>query len=125
MLTGGCYCGHLRYVIDADPKLVANCHCTICRRTSGAPFVGWIIIAASAFRWTAGNPALLQSSSHGQRQFCAHCGTPVAFSSSQRPADIDITIGSLDQPEPWIPTLAVHGENKLPWVHDPLVDAAS
>lgn len=125
MLTGGCYCGHLRYAIDADPKLVANCHCTICRRTSGAPYVSWIIIAADAFRWTAGKPALLQSSSHGQRHFCAQCGTPIAFSSSQRATDLDITIGSLDQPEPWIPTLAVHAESRLPWVHDPLVEASA
>jgi len=39
MLTGGCYCGYLRYDVFGQPFDETVCHCSIYRRTTGAPFV--------------------------------------------------------------------------------------
>jgi hypothetical protein len=44
--------------------LETNCHCTICRRTSGAPFVTWFTVAETAFRITSGKPASFRSSDY-------------------------------------------------------------
>ena len=41
MLTGGCFCGAIRYEARGTPFHESNCHCSICRRTTGAPFVTW------------------------------------------------------------------------------------
>jgi len=38
MLKGGCYCGAVRYEAAGTPFNETSCHCTICRRTTGAPF---------------------------------------------------------------------------------------
>ncbi|TXG79487.1 MAG: GFA family protein, partial [Rhodocyclaceae bacterium] len=40
MIRGACHCGACRDEIELDTlDDIANCHCTICRRTSGAPLV--------------------------------------------------------------------------------------
>src|SRR5207249_4523371 len=56
-VTGGCFCGAIRYRVNDAPRDVAHCHCGICRRTTGAPFVTWATFPAAAFVFTAGVPA--------------------------------------------------------------------
>lgn len=119
MIEGGCFCGAIRFAIEEKAEgtyLVANCHCTICRKTSAAPFVTWLIVPVSKFSYQSGTPKYLQSSAKGTRHFCPDCGTPLAFLTTERPHNIDITTGSLDDPNRFIPTLDVHEESKLHWV---------
>lgn len=118
MIEGGCFCKKIRYQINTDDYLVGNCHCTICRRTSAAPFVTWIVAAKSAFKYTLGKPETLIASAKGTREFCSDCGTPLTFRSHDRIKNIDVTTGSLDTPEDFIPTFAVHEDTKLCWLGD-------
>jgi len=113
---GGCFCGAIRYAIDDGNYLVANCHCSMCRRTSAAPYVTWMVVPTIAFGYTKGSPTKLLSSEQGTRYFCSNCGTPVACVISSNPGEIDVTIGSLDNPEEFPPTLDVHEDTKLPWL---------
>ncbi len=114
--TGGCFCGAIRYEFDGEDHLVANCHCTMCRKTSAAPYVTWVIVPASDFRYTQGTPKMLQSSEKGKRYFCAECGTPVACIIGEQSTEVDVTVGSLDKPAEFKPTIDVHEDNRLPWV---------
>ena len=57
-MTGGCFCGFVRYRADGAPFDETNCHCTICRRTSGAPFVAWFSVARADFAFIAGARAV-------------------------------------------------------------------
>lgn len=116
-MQGGCFCGKIRYEIADGDYLVANCHCQMCRKTSAAAFVSWIIVPKDAFEYSQGTPKKLQSSSRACRDFCPDCGTPLAFSTEERPDKIDITTGSLDNPELAVPTVDVHEESKLAWLH--------
>ncbi len=113
---GGCFCGAVRYVFEEDAPLTANCHCTMCRRTSAAPFVTWTIVPVQKFSYTKGAPAVLHSSTIGVRHYCSACGTPLTCSISERPEHIDITTASIDQPESFVPTMEVHTDTKLPWL---------
>jgi hypothetical protein len=93
-----------------------SCHCSICRRTSGAPFVAWFTVAEPEFRVTAGEPASFRSSEHGRRSFCPRCGTPITFQSSRFPGELDVTTCSLDDPERLPPRDHTRTSSKLSWV---------
>jgi len=116
MIEGGCFCGSIRYEIDDGEYIVANCHCSMCRRTSAAPFVTWMVAPTVAFRYLSGEPEVLQSSEKGTRYFCSKCGTPIACVNTDHPEHIDVTTGSLDAPGDYAPTVAVFEDTKLPWL---------
>ena len=116
MIRGGCFCGAIRYELDDGDYLTANCHCTMCRRPSAAPFVTWVVVPTNAFRYTRGEAKVLHSSANGTRYFCADCGSPLACTLRDRQGEIDITTGSLDDPNAFPPRLAVHEDTKLTWL---------
>jgi len=99
MYEGGCFCGAVRYQASGTVWAQTNCHCEICRRTSGAPLVTWFTVQTANFRITSGTPASFESSEHAVRTFCSRCGMPLTFRSINSPAEIDVTVCSLDEPE--------------------------
>lgn len=116
MLQGGCFCGRIRYEVTGAPFHETNCHCSICRRTTGAPFVTWFSVRPSEFRWVSGNPVRFRSSAKASCSFCAHCGTQLTFQGDDYPDEIDVTTCSLDQPEAVPPRDHTYAGNKLPWI---------
>ena len=119
MIEGGCFCGNIRYAIaqpSESPYIVANCHCSMCRRISAAPFVTWMVVPKTAFNYTQGVPKTLHSSAKGTRYFCDNCGTPIACILADQAHDIDIPTGSLDRPDDYPAIFAVHEDSKLSWL---------
>jgi len=78
--------------------------------------VVWATVPAVDFRWVKGEPSYYQSSSHGRRGFCASCGSPLIFDSTLWPEELDLTIGSLDDPEAHPPQRESFLREKLSWV---------
>ena len=116
MIEGGCFCGEVRYQIEDGDYDAGHCHCTMCRRTSGAAYVSWLVVPKDRFKYTGAEPTLLQSSAHGRRYFCAACGTPVVCLVDSHPDNVDITVGSLDAPDAIVPSFEFYTDTKLPWV---------
>ena len=116
MLEGGCFCGFVRYVIRGTPTQQTNCHCTICRRVSGAAFVSWFTVHPKEFAFTAGRPGRFASSEHASRSFCPSCGTPLTFQSSRATDEIDVTTCSLDDPERVPPRDHTRVSSQLSWL---------
>lgn len=117
MLKGHCFCGAISYEAGSSPSLETICHCSICRRTSAAPFVAWFTVPAADFRVLSGAPASFKSSGHGTRSFCPHCGTPLTFKSTHHPDEIDVTTCSLENPELLPPKDHTRANSRLAWVH--------
>jgi hypothetical protein len=115
-MDGRCFCGFVSYRAKGEPRDETNCHCTICRRTSGAPFVAWFTVSQADFAFLSGEPARFRSSGHGTRTFCPRCGTPLTFQSTHTPDAIDVTICSLDHPESLPPRDHTQTATRLPWV---------
>ena len=115
-IEGGCFCGSVRYNFEKNSYLSSNCHCSMCRRISGAAFVSWMAIPKSCFQYTQGEPKKLISSSHGSRYFCQDCGTPVVCLLEEYPEHTYVTICSLDKPEDFDPKGDMYTEDMLPWV---------
>lgn len=97
-MNGRCLCGAIRY--QCGPLLCPPtlCHCESCRRASGAHALGWVTVNSSNLEYTAGSPQEFASSPGVHRGFCGRCGTPLTYRNVQRPGEIDLTIGSLDEP---------------------------
>ncbi len=117
MISGGCACGRIRFRV-ALKKLddVGICHCTACRKTTGATHVTWATIPKAAFSWTKGKPGVFRSSHHGRRFLCGTCGTQMVFVTTMDPGNLDITITALDHADRFPPTYHTWTMSKLKWV---------
>ncbi|MGI3170482.1 GFA family protein [Pseudooceanicola sp. C21-150M6] len=77
MLTGGCLCGAVAYEVPDAFDYALICHCSQCRRATGAaakPFGG---IARAALRVTAGGDRLklYGDGPDACDMFCGDCGS--------------------------------------------------
>lgn len=95
---GGCLCGAVRYRATAAPIRGVICHCTMCRRHSGAPALAFVHFRADTFAWTKGIPARFPSSEFAQRGFCVTCGSTLSMHEDVLADRVQIAIGSLDDP---------------------------
>ena len=114
-LTGQCQCGEVKY--QCGPPLFAPtlCHCESCRRTSGAHALGWITVDANSLRYASVNPREFASSAGVIRTFCGTCGTPLTYQNAERPLEVDLTIGCVDQAGRLEPIDHIWMEDALPW----------
>jgi hypothetical protein len=98
-ITGGCPCGTIRYEAEGEVIVHALCHCNDCRRSAGAPMVGWTMYKADAVKITKGTPKVYNSSADGRRQFCPECGTGLFYVNDKMlPGIIDIQSATYDDP---------------------------
>jgi hypothetical protein len=114
-MTGGCFCGAVRYETSGQPFNQSNCHCVMCRRSSGAPFMPWFSMARADLRYTHGALRYFRSSDFARRGFCADCGTQISFEQDGA-AEIDLSICSLDDPQQLPPLDHIHTGSKLNWI---------
>jgi hypothetical protein len=71
------------------------------------------LVTAPGLSWTRATPSWFQSSNKVRRGFCSACGTPLAYDYG---SDIEIAIGSLDDPEGAAPVFQVGPADKLSFV---------
>ena len=116
MLEGHCLCGFVRYQAGGPISNQTNCHCSICRRASAAPSVAWVTVPKATFRIVSAEPCSFRSSAGATRSFCPRCGTPLLFAADAAPDELDITIGSLNEPEAMPPADHTWVSSKLPWL---------
>jgi hypothetical protein len=111
--TGGCQCGAVRYELVRAPKRTCICHCRMCQKASGQPFMAFATVDEKNLRWTRGAPSVFRSSNLAQRGFCRDCGTPLTFQFEGE--EIAITTGSLDDPAAAPPTVQFGAESEIDW----------
>jgi len=115
VFEGGCLCGAVRYQATAAPVRGVICHCTMCRKHSGAPALVFFHFPRSAFTWTAGRPTYYRSSRYAARGFCPTCGSTLTMHEELLEDRVQVTAGSLDTPELLRPDDHVWTESQLPW----------
>ena len=115
LMTGGCQCGAVRFALSAPPKKIGICHCRMCQKAVAGPFGVYAVVPLEAFAWTRGNPQTWASSNRAVRDFCAGCGTPLAYRLPQGDS-IELLTGAFDKPDLVPPTYEVGREGKLTWV---------
>lgn len=94
-VTGGCLCGKVRLVATGAPWRVGLCHCLDCRKFHGAVFQASAIFPDTAVTIEG------ETGSYAGRHFCPSCGSSVFAVTGD---EIEINLGSLDEPDRFKPT---------------------
>ena len=116
-VTGGCQCGAVRYRLEAVPSGTHVCHCRMCQKAGGAPFMASVL--TSSFVVTRGALSIFKSSDIAERGFCAACGTPLTYRSL--PGNFTtVTLGSLDDPNAFVPHTQYGTESRVTWLAEAL-----
>ena len=115
--SGRCLCGAITYRCTAAPLWQAHCHCESCRRATASPITSFFGIADGAWAWTGAAPSTYLSSPGTWRDFCPTCGTQMAYRSTRFPGECHFYAATLDRPEAYAPTVHVHSDEMLPWLH--------
>lgn len=124
-----CFCGAVVVRVRGDPVSVSACHCSICRRLSGGPFVISALFKPENAEVLAAQgesaPALqsFQSSVQVTRQRCANCFSPIVGRLGER--FIAVPLGSFDwgderAPPGWSPMHHLHYDSRVIDVNDDL-----
>ena len=77
MLRGECPCGAVAFEADHAPPGVFACHCSLCRRFTGAGGVAVVIVPDAAFRWLRGEACVTtwrKPDADWESHFCGGCG---------------------------------------------------
>ena len=115
--AGRCLCGAVAYCVDRPPAWIGHCHCASCRRQTGSAVATFVGVAAEAFRVTRGTLATHASSPGVERGFCARCGTPLTYRAKRFPGEVHVHLGTLDEPDRFVPQFHVFEAERIPWLH--------
>jgi len=115
MIRGSCQCGAIRFEIDAVLSLT-HCHCTICRKLTGAAFASYVHVLADKFRLLAGADLIQrhETTPGSLRGFCRVCGS-MAPGKAPYLSTVSIPAGLLDDDPGVRPKLHVFARSKAPW----------
>ena len=116
MPKGQCHCGAVRYDMPTETIHKALCHCSDCRRHSGAPMVAWGLVNRDEFR-VEGETREYASSEHARWHFCPSCGTGLFYTNEAIfPGKIDIQLATLDDPNAVEPDMQVQAAERIGWM---------
>ncbi|MFN4092025.1 MAG: GFA family protein [Brevundimonas sp.] len=116
MLTGGCHCGAVRYEMPAEYIHHALCHCTDCRKCSGAPAVAWALVPTDQLKIT-GETVAYASSEHALRHFCGACGTGLFYTNDVIfPGQTDVQSATLDDPDALTLQAQIQTAERIKWM---------
>ena len=98
MYQGGCFCGAIRFEIDAAIENIVYCHCSECRKLQGSAFAANGVVDKNKFKLLTGSSDLTEHklSETQTRFFCKHCGSPIKSENSKVVDKIRIRLGTLD-----------------------------
>ena len=101
-VTGGCFCGAIRYESTEAPSGGGMCHCRMCQRWLGSAAAMGVWFDLATFEFTKGKPKTFMTSDILERSFCSECGTSLMHRyvvPPLGPTRVAIYIGTLDHPE--------------------------
>lgn len=117
VVTGGCYCGAIRFHTNAAPLTVSYCHCVDCRRATGAPVAAFAAFEEKAVQFSPNDGRRASVNAGVMRSFCPDCGSPIASRFDYLPGQVYIAVGILDHPDDHAPRLHSYESQRITWLH--------
>ncbi len=78
-MIGKCLCGTIEFEVKGEMPNLYQCHCSLCRKTTGAAANTATFIERKNFEWLRGESSIRSyvKDSGFRSDFCASCGSPV------------------------------------------------
>ncbi len=114
-LTGSCFCRAVRYSVPDEFLYALNCHCSNCRRTTGAAFKPFAGIERGKLAITDGATNLMiYGGDKAHDAHCKACGS-LLYSVVRDGAFVHITLGTLVDTPSIRPRAHIFVGSKAPW----------
>ncbi|KAJ3075528.1 hypothetical protein HDU98_007774 [Podochytrium sp. JEL0797] len=96
---GSCLCKAITFTVTTPEPITKgyHCHCSICRKSCGAPFLSWITVPKAGLV-IQGVPVVYRSSKEAVRKFCGGCGSQMFFEADGK-GNVDVAMGVLELEE--------------------------
>jgi hypothetical protein len=116
-LTGGCFCGQVRYEIGAPLGKARSCHCSRCRKAFSGSGSAYAEVVPDSFSWTAGRDRITayRTAPGWGLVFCSGCGTTLC--GMHEGAVHGITLGTVDGDPGVQIEMHIFVNSKAPWDH--------
>lgn len=116
-LTGQCLCGACRFETTENVAFMANCHCTDCRKSTGAAHASFAFYHEAEITRTGDTQSYSHAVDSGNiltKHFCGICGSPMYVSSANRTGMVGIRAGVITEADRFKPTVNVYAGSKMP-----------
>ncbi len=115
-LLGSCLCGAVAFEVHGPVHLLSHCHCSMCRKFSGAAFLTFARASRGLFVWTRGEDKVRKydSSPGAVRCFCDNCGSSLPVTRTDL-INVLIPAGTLDSDPMIRPAFHMFVADRAPW----------
>lgn len=116
-VTGGCFCGLVRYTIIALLKNARSCHCSRCRKAFSGAGSAYAEIEPGSFAWVSGEPGLVryESTPGWGLCFCGTCGSTLCGTHNGEVHGV--TLGCIDGDPGVQIEIHIFVGSRAPWDH--------
>ncbi len=113
-LRGECLCRRVGYEVDDAFEYALNCHCSNCRRATGAAFKPFAGIRTERLTVARGVSDVMRFGEGSYDAHCKFCGS-LLYSQVRDGAYLHVTFGTLIDPPSIRPTAHIFVGSKAPW----------
>ena len=117
---GSCLCGRVQFELEGEFQSFFLCHCKRCQKDTGSAHAANLFITSCTLTWVAGENTVKtyqHANSQHAKSFCQNCGSAVPTVADDLGL-IVVPAGSLDNPEPIVPTAKIFVGSKASWSYD-------
>jgi hypothetical protein len=117
VITGGCFCGQVRYEVSAPLRNARCCHCSRCRKVFSGAGSAYAEVEPGTFKWASGSHEL--SIFHSMPDwgicFCQKCGSTLCGIHGK---DVHgVTLGTVDGDPGVEIEMHIFTGSRAPWDH--------
>lgn len=121
-VQGSCVCGAVAFRIEGPFRGFQYCHCSRCRKKSGAAAAANIFVPTDQLTWERGEDKVrrfeLPNTKYWSTCFCSECGSAMPWLSRTGKAYI-VPAGALDEDPGIRPFYSIYYGSRAPWYLDP------
>jgi hypothetical protein len=118
---GSCLCGAVAFAAELPFERFVHCHCSRCRKATGAARSSNAVVKPDAFRWLSGQDLVvrydLPTAKSFATAFCRRCGSPMPH-PTRSGREVIIPAGAFDDAIGVKPERHAHWTSRADWEVD-------